>query len=637
MTTSLITLVANRASHLAHLVAGVARGDERPDELVVVDMGSKDAPRDVVDAVDLDVNVVWVTPDELAAPSRPGLPLAAARNVGASRATGDQLVFCDVDCIPSRTLVGAYRRAIGRGGLCCGPVRYLERFWHRHDAPHPVVDDEVLRARSAPHPARPAPSHEHVDERHELFWSLSFGLDRATWERVGGFDESYVGYGGEDTDFGFRARAAGVDVRWMDDGLAFHQWHPVSDPPVEHLDDIVANARSFRRRWGTWPMEGWLQGFADRGLVTWSPTADDVAPPPPGADVTRPRRLTVLSIPATHPYTRRVVPPEVDVVEDPTDPWWPHPGLDPVWVEAAHDRFDVVHLHFGFEHRSTEQLAHWCDALDRLDLDLVLTVHDLRNPHLRNNDDHDAHLATLVARAAEVLTLTEAAAVEITARWGRRPLVVPHPHLAPLDLPPLDPVPPDLVPPRPPGTAKDLLRIGVDFKHFRANTLAPEGLLEGLAAGAEEVGAVVEVRAGDDGDERARRRLLHVAATLDLDVTVGPRPGDASLFDRLARLDVSVLPYGFGSHSGWLELCRDVGTRVLAPRTGFYADQWGDVETFALTCRSAADPDSVRAAVVAAFGRPRPDPADPGWRAAQLESVHAAHLALYRRLARAPR
>lgn len=630
MTTSLITLVANRASHLAHLVAGVARGDERPDELVVVDMGSNDAPRDVVDAVDLDVDVVWVTPDELVAPGRPGLPLAAARNVGARRASGDQLVFCDVDCIPSRTLVSAYRRAIERGGLCCGPVRYLERFWHRHDAPHHVGDDAGLRARSAPHPARPAPSSEHVDERHELFWSLSFGLDRSTWDRLGGFDESYVGYGGEDTDFGFRARAAGVGLRWMDDGLAFHQWHPVSDPPVEHLDDIVANARSFRRRWGTWPMEGWLQGFADRGLITWSPAADDVAPPP-DAPVTRPRRLRVLSIPATHPYTRRVVPPEVDVVEDPTDPWWPHPGLDPVWLEAAHDRFDVVHLHFGFEHRSTEQLSDWCDALDRLDLALVLTVHDLHNPHLRDNADHEAHLATLVARAAELLTLTEAAADEISERWGRRPIVVPHPHLAPLDLAPFD-----LARPRPPGTAKDPLCIGVDFKHVRANTLAPDGLLAGLAAGAAEVGAVVEVRVGDDAPVEHRRHVVDVAAALDLGVTVGPRPSDAELLDRLARLDVSVLPYGFGSHSGWLELCRDVGTRVLAPRTGFYADQWDDVETFTLTCPTGADPDSVRAAVKAASGRARPDPADPGWRAAQLESVHATHLALYRRLARAP-
>ena len=40
---------------------------------------------------------------------------------------------------------------------------------------------------------------------------------------------------------------------------------------------------------------------------------------------------------------------------------------------------------------------------------------------------------------------------------------------------------------------------------------------------------------------------------------------DDDLWDYLASLDVSVLPYRFGTHSGWLEACYDLGTTVLAP------------------------------------------------------------------------
>ena len=40
-----------------------------------------------------------------------------------------------------------------------------------------------------------------------------------------------------------------------------------------------------------------------------------------------------------------------------------------------------------------------------------------------------------------------------------------------------------------------------------------------------------------------------------------------------AALDVSVLPYRFGTHSGWLEACFDLGTAVVAPSCGFYAEQ----------------------------------------------------------------
>lgn len=34
-----------------------------------------------------------------------------------------------------------------------------------------------------------------------------------------------------------------------------------------------------------------------------------------------------------------------------------------------------------------------------------------------------------------------------------------------------------------------------------------------------------------------------------------------------------MLPYRFGTHSGWLEACFDLGTAVVAPSCGFYGEQ----------------------------------------------------------------
>jgi hypothetical protein len=48
---------------------------------------------------------------------------------------------------------------------------------------------------------------------------------------------------------------------------------------------------------------------------------------------------------------------------------------------------------------------------------------------------------------------------------------------------------------------------------------------------------------------------------------------DDELWCYLAGLDVSVLPYRFGTHSGWLEACRDLGTTVVAPTCGYFAEQ----------------------------------------------------------------
>ena len=47
-----------------------------------------------------------------------------------------------------------------------------------------------------------------------------------------------VGYGAEDTDLGQRFRALGLGLGWVGDAPAYHQHHPVSDPPVEHVADI---------------------------------------------------------------------------------------------------------------------------------------------------------------------------------------------------------------------------------------------------------------------------------------------------------------------------------------------------------------------------------------------------------------
>jgi GT2 family glycosyltransferase len=203
------------------------------------------------------------------------LPISEARNMGAAAALDsgtDLLIFLDVDCIPAEAMIEGYVRAAGeaahRDALLCGPVTYLP--------PPPIsgYDLSELPAMVDPHSARPRPEGEQVlaSTDYNLFWSLSFALTPETWNRIGGFCISYRGYGGEDTDFAQLAAAAGVTLRWVGGAHAFHQFHPVSDPPVEHLSEIVANARIFRKRWGWWPMQGWLHAFAERNMVRWTET-----------------------------------------------------------------------------------------------------------------------------------------------------------------------------------------------------------------------------------------------------------------------------------------------------------------------------------------------------------------------------
>ncbi|MET0187644.1 MAG: glycosyltransferase family 1 protein [Pseudonocardia sediminis] len=334
----------------------------------------------------------------------------------------------------------------------------------------------------------------------------------------------------------------------------------------------------------------------------------------------------MASVPAGHDYVRHLSDPDgtdgVTRLPDPPVPgapasqWWPPPMLEPDWVRAHADAFDVYHLHFGYDARTPEQLRALVDALRAESRPLVLTVHDLRNPHHADPAPHAAALDVLVPAADGLVTLTPGAAEVIAARWGRRAQVVPHPHVVPERV---------LRSPRP---AHDGFVAGVHAKSLRTNS-DPVAVARVLAGAVADLpGATVRFDAHDDG--AGRGAAAEAERIGGIDVRVHPPFSDDELRAYLSGLDLSVLPYRFGTHSGWLEACYDLGTAVAAPTCGFYAEQapclsYGHDE-------SGLDAASLHAAVRTAYAdRPRWR-ADPAARIAQRRAVAAAHAALYARV-----
>ena len=250
--TSVVTLHKDRRAHLTRLLEGLERGSP-PDECIVVEMGEDDAP---LPAMPFPLRRILCRGDRL--------PLAAARNAGRRATDADTLIFLDVDCIPSAGLVsGLASAAAEHDGLICCEIRYLPA-----GAVSEGWREPELARLGLVHPARdfPATGVSRV-ENPGLFWSLAFAVRTTTFDRLGGFDEGFSGYGAEDTDLAFRAAAIGVPVLFAGGMRAFHQHHASCDPPLQHFDDIVRNARRFRARHGVWPMPGWLDAFAELGLI----------------------------------------------------------------------------------------------------------------------------------------------------------------------------------------------------------------------------------------------------------------------------------------------------------------------------------------------------------------------------------
>lgn len=343
--------------------------------------------------------------------------------------------------------------------------------------------------------------------------------------------------------------------------------------------------------------------------------------------------IRVASVPSGHVYVRHLAADGGDGVERLADPrpgtnipdaqWWPPRMLESAWVHEHAGEFDLMHVHFGFDATSPESLADLVAALRAESKPLVLTVHDLRNPHHLEPGLHDAQLSVLVEAADALITLTPGAAAEIRRRWGREARVLPHPHVV---------EEPTLSRPRP---RHDGFVIGVHAKSLRAS-MDPLTDVEAIAEVLEQMpGARLRVDAHTDVmtpvflrySPELAEGLRRLESQGLLELHVHDYFSDAALWDYFQGLDLSVLPYRFGTHSGWLEACHDLGTAVAAPDCGFYAEQRP-----CLTYAAGPAPArraSLQQAVLTAYEKRPQWRADPGERRAERELLAEAHRGIY--------
>ncbi|MDM4139899.1 MULTISPECIES: glycosyltransferase family 1 protein [Mycobacterium] len=344
-------------------------------------------------------------------------------------------------------------------------------------------------------------------------------------------------------------------------------------------------------------------------------------------------------MPASHVYVRHLGDPSADSVVRLDDPvpadgrtvpggWWPPLMLEPGWVSENHSRFDVFHVHFGFDAIGPEVLTGVVHELKVHEKPLVYTVHDLRNPHHPEPQAHTAQQDVLIAAADELITLTPGAAELIRHNWARRVRVLPHPHVLERDW---------IEKPR---ARSEQFIVGIHAKSLRAN-MDPLPLVQALTEILSSLpDAILQVDLHDeifDSDNhwfapKTGAALLSYDRHEHVRVRVHPYFSDDELWEYLSSLTVSVLPYRFGTHSGWLEAGYDLGTAVLAPSCGFYHQQ-RPCGVFGYS-DEGFDQASLCHAIHRAYARwAAGDPAPrAGWvdRLTERRELAAAHRAIYR-------
>src|SRR5215469_9984201 len=189
---SVVIPTYNRLDTLRHVIPTLLEQDVPRDsyELLVCDSNSSDGTAEFLASASAEHGNVRHLPGAYSG-------RAAARNAGIAAARGEIVLFNDSDILASPDLLSAHLRR------------------HREPARVAVVGWEVQvrdledYAFKRDHPD--ARGHLHPPSRKRLSWLYfltgNASVPRADLQRVGGFDESFTGYGHEDLELGYRLQA----------------------------------------------------------------------------------------------------------------------------------------------------------------------------------------------------------------------------------------------------------------------------------------------------------------------------------------------------------------------------------------------------------------------------------------------
>jgi len=148
----------------------------------------------------------------------PGKGPAANRNNGAEHARGAWIAFTDDDCIPGEHWIKEIHLAAERE--------------------HPdVIEGKTIIPGKKDDPF----SHGVENTGGGVYWSCNLAVRKETFQRLGRFDEDFLGAGGEDMEFAYRIKNFGAKTVFADKAVVLHP------PRKDHVKALLR--ATFNLRW----------------------------------------------------------------------------------------------------------------------------------------------------------------------------------------------------------------------------------------------------------------------------------------------------------------------------------------------------------------------------------------------------
>ncbi len=247
---SLIISTYNSTGPLELVLKSVLQQSSLPDEVVVADDGSGKETKDLVEsyAKIFPVPLVHVWHEDN------GYRLSAIKNKAAATATGGYIIFIDGDLVLHPCFVFDYRKNIRPNEILVASRVFLSEAYTK----------KLFSLKTASIKAWPWNSEKNWLSSRRIPWLHYFikgsithkgargglmGVYKKDYIKVNGFDESFTGWGREDSDLFVRLLNSGVkrkNIKFA--AITYHLWHPIiSRAKLSQNDSLLEKSINERR------------------------------------------------------------------------------------------------------------------------------------------------------------------------------------------------------------------------------------------------------------------------------------------------------------------------------------------------------------------------------------------------------
>ena len=129
---------------------------------------------------------------------------AKNRNRGFQKAAGEWVIFIDGDLIPEPDFIESYLRAWNEfpESLILGSWKFPKEWKESRYQTYFATRGRMMMKHGEKVPGK-------------YFTSINFAIRKNLFDRLGGFDNSFESWGGEDTDFGLRLERESIPIRYF--------------------------------------------------------------------------------------------------------------------------------------------------------------------------------------------------------------------------------------------------------------------------------------------------------------------------------------------------------------------------------------------------------------------------------------